>query len=152
MSTPNTSRAAKPAARPAAKSAAKPATRTAAKPAAKPVVRAAAKPAARPAAKATVKKVVAKAPVKKVAAKAPAKKTVAKPAAKPVAKPATSSDKVYKLLTGVDDGAFCQKVSDHVEAGWQLYGSPSIVLKGGLVYAAQAVTRKPKPQKKGKKK
>jgi len=148
MSIPNTARAAKPAARPAAKAAAKPATRTAAKPAAKPVVRAAAKPAARPAAKATVKKVVAKAPVKKVAAKAPAKKTVAKPAAKP----ATSSDKVYKLLTGVDDGAFCQKVSDHVEAGWQLYGSPSIVLKGGLVYAAQAVTRKPKPQKKGKKK
>ena len=143
MSTPNTARAAKPAARPAAKAAAKPATRTAAKPAAKLAVRAAAKPAAKPAVRAAAKP-AAKAPVKKVAAKAPAKKTAAKPA--------ISTDKVYKLLTGVDDGAFCQKVSDHVEAGWQLYGSPSIVLKGGLVYAAQAVTRKPKPQKKGKKK
>jgi hypothetical protein len=147
MSTPNISRAAKPAARPAAKTAAKPRTRAAAKPAAKPVARAAAKPAAKPAVR-----VAAKAPVKKVAAKAPAKKTVAKPSAKVAPKAPVTSDKVYKLLTGVDDGAFCQKVSDHVEAGWQLYGSPSIVLKGGLVYAAQAVTRKPKPQKKGKKK
>lgn len=138
MSTPNISRAAKPAARPAAKTAAKPRTRAAAKPAAKPVARAAAKPATKPAVR--------------VAAKAPAKKAVAKPAAKVAPKAPVTSEKVYKLLTGVDDGAFCQKVSDHIDAGWQLYGSPSIVLKGGLVYAAQAVTRKPKPQKKGKKK
>ena len=120
---------------------------SAAKPAAKPVARAAAKPATKPAVR-----VAAKAPVKKVATKAPAKKAVAKPAAKVAQKALVTSEKVYKLLTGVDDGAFCQKVSDHIDAGWQLYGSPSIVLKGGLVYAAQAVTRKPKPQKKGKKK
>jgi hypothetical protein len=129
---------AKPAAKPAAKAAPKPA----AKPAAARAV--AAKPAARPAAKAAVKK---------VAAKAPAKKTVAaKPVAKAAVKPAIDTTKLYKLLTGVDDGAFCQKVSDHIEAGYELYGSPSIVLKGGLVYAAQAVTRKPKAHKKGKKK
>ncbi len=137
MSTPNTARAAKPVARPAAKAAAKPATRVAAKPAAKPAVRAAAKPAA-------------KAPVKKVAAKAPAKKTVAKPVA--AAKPVIDTTKLYKLLTGVDDGAFCQKVTDHILAGYQLHGSPSITVKGGQVWAAQAVTRKPKPVKKGKKK
>lgn len=113
MSTPNTSRAAKPAARPAAKAAAKPATRAAAKPTAKPVVRA---------------------------------------AAKPVAKPVIDTTKLYKLLTGVDDGAFCQKVTDHILAGYQLHGSPSITVKGGQVWAAQAVTRKPKPAKKGKKK
>jgi hypothetical protein len=147
MSTPNTARAAKPAAKPAAKAAPKPA----AKPA--PARAVAAKPAARPAAKAAVKKVAAKAPAKKVAAKAPTKKTVAaKPVAKAAVKPAIDTTKLYKLLTGVDDGAFCQKVSDHIEAGYELYGSPSIVLKGGLVYAAQAVTRKPKASKKGKKK
>ena len=141
MSTPNTSRAAKPAARPAAKAAAKPATRAAAKPAAKPVVRAAAKPVAKPA---------AKAPVKKAAPKVAAKKTVVKPVA--AAKPVIDTTKLYKLLTGVDDGAFCQKVTDHILAGYQLHGSPSITVKGGQVWAAQAVTRKPKPAKKGKKK
>ena len=132
MSTPNTSRAAKPVARPAAKTAAKPATRAAAKPAAKPAVRAAAKPVAKP------------------AAKTAAKKAASKPVA--AAKPVIDTTKLYKLLTGVDDGAFCQKVTDHILAGYQLHGSPSITVKGGQVWAAQAVTRKPKPVKKGKKK
>jgi len=128
MSNPNISRAAKPAARPAAKAA----SRTAAKPAA----RAAAKPAARAAAK---KPVAKKAPAKAVAAK------VATPA-----KAVINTEKLYKFLTGVDDSAFCQKVSDHIEAGYELYGSPSITVKGNQIWVGQAVTRKPKA--KGKKK
>ena len=140
MSNPNISRAAKPAARPAAKAAsrtaAKPAARAAAKPAAKAPARAAAKPAARAAAK---KPVAKKAPAKAVAAK------VATPA-----KAVINTEKLYKFLTGVDDSAFCQKVSDHIEAGYELYGSPSITVKGNQIWVGQAVTRKPKA--KGKKK
>ena len=148
MSNPNISRAAKPAARAAAKpaaktttrSAAKPVARAAAKPAAKAPVRAAAKPTARPAAKKPV-----------------ARKPVAKKAAPKVAAPAKAvinTEKLYKMLTGLDDSAFCQKVTDHIEAGYTLHGSPTMVVKGTQIWVGQAVTRKPKakPKSKGKKK
>ena len=139
MSTPNISRAAKPAAR----AAAKPAAKTTTRPAAKPVARAAAKPAA-------------KAPVR-AAAKPAAKKPVAKKAVAKVATPAKAvvdTTKLYKLLTGVDDSAFCQKVTDHIEAGYTLHGSPTMTVKGNQIWVGQAVTRKPKakPKAKGKKK
>jgi hypothetical protein len=63
-----------------------------------------------------------------------------------------NTDKRYKLLTGIDDSAFCQKVSDHLDAGYELYGSPSITSKGSQIWAAQAVVRKHKPKSKSKKK
>jgi hypothetical protein len=140
MSNPNISRAAKPAARAAAKPAAKTTTRPAAKPAAKAPVRAAAKPAAR----AVAKKPVAKKPV--------AKKAVAKVATP--AKAVISTEKLYKMLTGLDNGDFCQKVTDHIEAGYTLHGSPTMTVKGNQIWVGQAVTRKPKakPKAKGKKK
>lgn len=115
--------ATKTVAKPAVRTAAKPAVRAAVKPAAKPAVRAAAKPAARTAAKA-----------------APAPKTV------------ISTDKRYKFLSGIDDSAFCQKVSDHLDAGYELYGSPTMTTKGAQVFVGQAVVLKKKPaKKKGKK-
>lgn len=128
----------KPAASSAPKTAAKPATRAAA---AKPAARTVAKPAAKP---------VAKAPVKaapKVAAK-PAVKAAAKPAAKAApkaAKPAKvviDTTKRYKFLSGIDDSNFCQRVSDHLDAGYELAGSPTMVVKGSTVYVGQAVVRK----------
>lgn len=48
---------------------------------------------------------------------------------------------IYRLLTGKDDRAFCERVSEALEQGWRLYGSPSIAWddEGGYMKAAQAV-------------
>ena len=51
--------------------------------------------------------------------------------------------KVYRLLTGTDDTAFCHKVSAALAAGWELHGSPAIsfdTAKGQPV-CAQAVVK-----------
>ena len=120
----------KPAASSAPKTAAKPATRAAA---AKPAARTVAKPAAKPVAKAPVKAAA------KPAAKAPAK--AAPKAAKP-AKVVIDTTKRYKFLSGIDDSNFCQRVSDHLDAGYELAGSPTMVVKGSTVYVGQAVVRK----------
>jgi len=167
-----TTPAAKPAAKPTpSKAAAKPVKRAPAKPvkrtpakaapkaAAKPTTRAAAKPVKRVAPKAAAK------PTTRAAAK-PVKRTPAKPAAKAApkaaarqavkispAKPVISTDKSYKILTGPDDPNFCQKVRDHLDAGYELYGSPTMTTKGSQVYLGQAVVFKKaiKVKKKGKK-
>ena len=132
--------------------------RVAAKPAAKAAPKTAAKPAApKAAAKPAAPKATAKAPAKPAAPKAPAKpaaKAAPKAAAKPApAKAVISTEKRYKFLSGIDDSNFCQKVSDHLDAGYELYGSPTMVVKGNQVYVGQAVTlKKPvKGKKKGKK-
>lgn len=53
-----------------------------------------------------------------------------------------NTEKRYKFLTGLDDSAFCQRVSDHLDAGYELYGSPTMVVKRGKVYVGQAIVRK----------
>ena len=107
--------------------------------------------AAKPAAKTTAATATAAKP-----AAAPAKKPVAKkPAAKPAAKPAEVSAPVatdaprkrYRMLTGIDDSAFCQKVSDALDDGYELYGSPTMTTKGANVYVGQAVVLKKLPKK-----
>ncbi len=45
----------------------------------------------------------------------------------------------YRLLTGPDDRHFCERVSQALAAGYELYGSPSISISGGRVMVAQAV-------------
>ena len=45
----------------------------------------------------------------------------------------------YRLLTGPDDSAFCQRVTQALADGWELYGSPSISISGDKVVVAQAV-------------
>jgi hypothetical protein len=46
----------------------------------------------------------------------------------------------YRLLTGTDDRAFCEKVSGALEDGYVLHGSPSIAARpDGTVVCAQAV-------------
>jgi ribonuclease HI len=47
--------------------------------------------------------------------------------------------KSYKLLTGPDTPAFCQKVSDHLDEGYALHGPPVITVVGGELHCAQAV-------------
>ncbi len=46
---------------------------------------------------------------------------------------------VYRLLTGVDDRSFCEKVSKALLDGYELYGSPSCTFNGKNVIVAQAV-------------
>lgn len=97
------------------------------------------KPAAKPAARTT-------------AAKATAPKTaVRRPAAKPAATPATAAapnyTKPYKMLTGIDDSEFCDKVVRHLENGYELYGSPTATFNGKNVIVGQAVVLKAKPKK-----
>jgi len=45
----------------------------------------------------------------------------------------------YRLLTGNDDRAFCEKVSAALADGYVLHGSPTIAVDGGRVVCAQAV-------------
>ena len=59
--------------------------------------------------------------------------------------------KAYRLLTGIDDSEFCQKVSDALKDGYELYGSPSVTFNGKNVIAAQAVVLKKRPAAKKKK-
>lgn len=51
---------------------------------------------------------------------------------------------VYRLLTGADDRAFCERVSEALEQGWRLYGSPSLHwdTSENCMKAAQAVVWK----------
>lgn len=53
----------------------------------------------------------------------------------------TSESPTYRLLTGSDDRAFCERVSEALEAGYELFGSPAITVQDGTVVAAQAVVR-----------
>lgn len=33
--------------------------------------------------------------------------------------------KLYRFLTGIDDSSFCHKVTDALNKGWELQGSPT---------------------------
>lgn len=47
---------------------------------------------------------------------------------------------VYRLLTGPDTAAFCERVSLAIAEGYVLYGSPAIAVKpDGSAVVAQAV-------------
>jgi hypothetical protein len=48
----------------------------------------------------------------------------------------------YRLLTGPDDAEFCERVSDALDQGYELYGSPALTFDGRRVIAAQAVVRR----------
>ncbi|KLD65203.1 DUF1737 domain-containing protein [Dyella japonica] len=45
----------------------------------------------------------------------------------------------YRLLTGKDDAAFCQRVSEALAQGYALYGSPAATFNGEHVVVAQAI-------------
>jgi hypothetical protein len=45
----------------------------------------------------------------------------------------------YRLLTGADDRAFCERVSQALDEGYELYGSPAISYQGDRPVVAQAV-------------
>ncbi len=45
----------------------------------------------------------------------------------------------YRLLTGVDDRSFCEKVSLALADGYVLHGSPALSFNGQNIIVAQAV-------------
>ena len=45
----------------------------------------------------------------------------------------------YRLLTGKDNDKFCRRVSEALDLGYRLYGSPAISFNGMRVTVAQAV-------------
>lgn len=45
----------------------------------------------------------------------------------------------YRLLTGIDDAAFCRRVSEAIALGYKLYGPPAATFNGQSVIVAQAV-------------
>ena len=51
----------------------------------------------------------------------------------------TKSRKLYRFLTGPDTPDFCQRVSDALAEGYQLYGNPVLVVVGGQPIVGQAV-------------
>ncbi len=50
-----------------------------------------------------------------------------------------SDQLAYRLLTGTNDRAFCERVCQALEQGYELYGSPSISHDNGKTTVAQAV-------------
>jgi len=50
----------------------------------------------------------------------------------------------YRLLTGRDDRAFCERVSEALAQGWRLYGSPTMTHDAGMdcIKVGQAVVWK----------
>lgn len=50
---------------------------------------------------------------------------------------------LYRLLTEDDTSAFCHKVTDALNKGWALYGSPTYAFDAanGVMRCAQAVTK-----------
>ena len=51
--------------------------------------------------------------------------------------------RLYRLLTGTDDAAFCKRVSEALNKGWELYGEPMMTFDTvtGRVVCGQAVTK-----------
>jgi hypothetical protein len=51
--------------------------------------------------------------------------------------------KVYRYLTGKDDAAFCHRVTEALNSGWQLYGQPTLTFdqKRGEVICGQVITK-----------
>lgn len=45
----------------------------------------------------------------------------------------------YRLITGIDDANFCRRISELLEEGYKLHGSPSCTFNGKDVIVAQAV-------------
>ena len=48
----------------------------------------------------------------------------------------------YRVLTGPDDATFCRGVSDALELGYELYGSPALTFSGTAAIVAQAIVWK----------
>lgn len=50
---------------------------------------------------------------------------------------------LYRFLTGPDDASFCHKVTEALNQGWALHGSPQLThdAKTGAIVCGQAVIK-----------
>ena len=49
--------------------------------------------------------------------------------------------KLYRYFTGPDDEAFCKRVSEALNNGWELYGNPTLTFNGKNIVAGQAMVK-----------
>lgn len=51
--------------------------------------------------------------------------------------------KVYRYTTGRDDSAFCHRITDALNRGWELYGQPTLTYdqSRGIVICGQVITK-----------
>jgi hypothetical protein len=51
--------------------------------------------------------------------------------------------KVYRYITGKDDAAFCHRITDALNRGWELYGQPTLTYdhKRGEVICGQVIIK-----------
>lgn len=49
--------------------------------------------------------------------------------------------KVYRYLTGKDDMNFCARVTQALNEGYELYGSPTMTFNGTDVIVGQAIVK-----------
>lgn len=54
--------------------------------------------------------------------------------------------KLYRLITGPDDSSFCLRISECLNKGWQLHGSPTLTFDGKTVIAGQALIKEVEDQ------
>ena len=49
--------------------------------------------------------------------------------------------KIYRFLTGADDAAFCRRVTEALQNGWELYGNPQLTGDAHGRFCGQAVVK-----------
>lgn len=51
--------------------------------------------------------------------------------------------KLYRFITGPDDAKFCHRVTDALNKGWELAGSPAYAFNAatGVMHCGQPVTK-----------
>lgn len=49
--------------------------------------------------------------------------------------------KLYRFITGPDDEKFCMRVTESLNNGWELHGSPALTFNGMNAIAGQALVK-----------
>lgn len=51
--------------------------------------------------------------------------------------------KQYRYLTGIDDASFCERITQALNEGWELYGNPTLTYDTmeGRVICGQALVK-----------
>lgn len=49
--------------------------------------------------------------------------------------------KIYRMLTGPDDATFCRRITEALQKGWELHGSPTMTHTGNSIWVGQAIVK-----------
>ncbi|MFI0410366.1 DUF1737 domain-containing protein [Actinomadura sp. 3N508] len=52
---------------------------------------------------------------------------------------------IYRVITGPDDAAFCKRVSEAIDLGYELHEGPAVTFNGEHVIVAQALLWRGQP-------